>query len=406
MLKFSRKGTSVSVILDRRRVKRNGMYPVKIEVVWHCKQKYFSTGIDMSEAEWLKADTRRSVAGKMEVVEEYWNRIRQEVSEMLAQNSFSFATLDIRMGRPFCFNINTAMRSKIHECRDSGKVNSYYRYRSTLQNLEKFAGDAIPFNAVTPEWLKKCEEFWMHEGKAATTVSIYMKTLKSVINKAMGEGYINRASYPFGRGGYTVPKGAVRKLALSKCQIKKLMDYRGPDSLEMYRDLWIFSYLCNGINFRDMLFLRYSNIVDGEICFIRSKTRYAYGSRKVIRAALCPKMEEIINRHGNVRTAPETFIFKFANGSEDEFEVSMLVRRVVNRCNSALRKIAVELDLPVFTTYAARHSFATVMQRSGVGIPFISECLGHSSMLVTENYFAGFGKEERLLKASLLTDFE
>ena len=42
--------------------------------------------------------------------------------------------------------------------------------------------------------------------------------------------------------------------------------------IEEFRDLWVFSYLCNGINFMDLLFLQYSNIMDGEICFVRSKT--------------------------------------------------------------------------------------------------------------------------------------
>lgn len=406
MLRFSRKGISVSAVLDRRRVKINGMFPVKIEVVWHRKQKYFSTGIDMTLEQWNRAAVKSRMTEEMEAVEDCYNRIRNEVSEMLNKDCFSLATLELRMGRQTRFNVNSAFNSWMQECRKNGRINSYYRYRSTLLNLEKFAGKNIPFSAVTSTWLKKCEEFWMHDGKTITTVCIYMKSLKCVINKAMDEGYISSSSYPFGRGGYVIPKGSVRKLALTKNQIKKLMEYSGPENLELYRDLWVFSYLCNGINFRDMLFLKYSNITDGEICFVRSKTKYAYGGRKIIRATLCSKMKEIIDRWGNTCTSPETLIFGFANGSEDEYAATMLVRKVVCKCNSALKQIAGELGIPEFTTYAARHSFATVMQRNGAGIPFISECLGHSSIVITENYLAGFGKEERQRNASLLTDFD
>lgn len=406
MLRFSRKGLSVSAVLDRRRVKTNGMFPVKIEVVWHRKQKYFSTGIDMTQQQWDKACGKSRMTEEMEAVEECYNRIRNEVAEMLNNDCFSFVTLELRMGRQTRFNINSAFNSWMQECRKNGRTNSYYRYKSTLLNLEKFAGKNIQFSAVTSKWLKKCEEFWLQEGKAITTVCIYMKSLKCIINKAMDEGYITSSSYPFGRGGYVIPKGSVRKLALTKDQIKRLMEYRGPDSLEMYRDLWLFSYLCNGINFRDMLFLKYSNITDGEIWFVRSKTKYAYGGRKVIRATLCPIMNDILDRWGNPYVSPETFLFKFACGGEDEYSSTMLVRKVVCKCNSALKQIAAELGIPEFTTYAARHSFATVMQRNGAGIPFISECLGHSSIVITENYLAGFGKDERLRNASLLTDFD
>jgi integrase len=36
-------------------------------------------------------------------------------------------------------------------------------------------------------------------------------------------------------------------------------------------------------------------------------------------------------------------------------------------------------------TYAARHSFSTVLKRKGVSTDFIKEALGHSSVIVSEN---------------------
>ncbi len=63
-----------------------------------------------------------------------------------------------------------------------------------------------------------------------------------------------------------------RKLALTLPEMKKVMSYQDEtNDLEEFRDLWFFSYLCNGINFMDLLFLQYSNIVNDEICFMRSK---------------------------------------------------------------------------------------------------------------------------------------
>ena len=46
-------------------------------------------------------------------------------------------------------------------------------------------------------------------------------------------------------------------------------------------------------------------------------------------------------------------------------------------------------DKPL-TTYAARHSFATVLKRSGAPIEFISESLGHKSLQTTEAYLDSF----------------
>jgi site-specific recombinase XerD len=54
---------------------------------------------------------------------------------------------------------------------------------------------------------------------------------------------------------------------------------------------------------------------------------------------------------------------------------------------------------------SARHSYATVLKRSGANIAYISESLGHNDIKTTENYLASFEKEERVKNASFLTNF-
>ena len=301
-------------------------------------------------------------------------------------------TLSLRLGRGSYVTVNSALSSMMDRFRSDGRVNSYYRCRSTLRGLEQFAGRKILFRDVTEEWLGHCEDFWKKEGKSCTTVSIYMRTLKSVMNEAVKKGYVKESASPFGRGRYSVPKGSERKLALSKADIKKIMDFKGTERHERYRDLWLFSYLCNGINFRDMLFLKYGNVSNGEICFIRSKTMHAYGQSKVIRAVLSREMQAIIDKWGN--------------SAKDDFSAAHLVRKIIYLCNLSLKKIAREIGIPAFTTYSARHSFATVLQRNGTALSFISESLGHSSLSVTEHYLAGFEYEDRLKNSAALTDFD
>ena len=47
------------------------------------------------------------------------------------------------------------------------------------------------------------------------------------------------------------------------------------------------------------------------------------------------------------------------------------------------------------TTYSARHSFATVLKRSGAPIEFISESLGHADLRTTETYLGSFEDSTR-----------
>ncbi|HVA98940.1 MAG TPA: tyrosine-type recombinase/integrase [Bacteroidia bacterium] len=61
-----------------------------------------------------------------------------------------------------------------------------------------------------------------------------------------------------------------------------------------------------------------------------------------------------------------------------------------------MKSIAQQLNITnEVTTYAARHSFATILQRSGASTEFISEALGHSNVKTTQNYLAGFEDETK-----------
>ena len=59
--------------------------------------------------------------------------------------------------------------------------------------------------------------------------------------------------------------------------------------------------------------------------------------------------------------------------------------------NQELRRIASKAGIhSEVTTYVARHSFATVLKRSGVNISLISEALGHADLATTQIYLARF----------------
>ena len=67
------------------------------------------------------------------------------------------------------------------------------------------------------------------------------------------------------------------------------------------------------------------------------------------------------------------------------------------------KKIGIENSV---TTYVARHTFSTVMKRSGASTEFIQEALGHTNIKTTENYLDSFEKEVKKEYASRLTAFK
>ncbi len=216
---------------------------------------------------------------------------------------------------------------------------------------------------------------------------------------------IREAQYPFGKDRYEIQEGEGRKMALTLVQIGRLARYEdGSDATAKYRDYWLFLYLCNGINVADFVRLKFRDIVNGEICFVRQKTERTTRTRKEIRVIVTDRMQTIIDRWGNP-PAPDRFIFPVLDGSEDAMRRKMKTQFLTREINKRMKAVGEQLGIGPISTYTARHSFATVLKRAGANIAYISESLGHSDLKTTENYLASFEREEREKNAQILTKF-
>ena len=285
------------------------------------------------------------------------------------------------------------------------RIGNMMAYRVVMKGIERFAGPRVPLSGVSVDWIRRYEKFLLKEGKSRTTVGIHMRHIQAILNDMKRCGKILEAQYPFGRGRYEIQAGEGRKLALTLEQIGQIANYEdGTEATAKYRDYWLFLYLCNGINVADFVKLRYRDIVNGEICFVRQKTERTTKTRKEIRVVVTERMQAIINRWGNP-SRPDSFIFPILDGQEDAMRRKCKTMYFTRAINKRMKEVGEQLGIGNISTYTARHSFATVLKRAGANIAYISESLGHQDLKTTENYLASFEREERQKNAELLTKF-
>jgi site-specific recombinase XerD len=224
-------------------------------------------------------------------------------------------------------------------------------------------------------------------------MSVFFRTLRSAYNKAIDAKCAKKAAYPF--NDFKVSKFNVKtkKRAIPKQSIKQIMELdlsRESEYMQLSRDLFIFSYLCGGINFTDMANLKYSNINEDKLVYIRQKTH------KEVFIPLCPDASVIIDKYKN--TAHSTvYIFPILNEKVHISETQKYNRKkkVLLNVNDCLKTISEKIGSKVIlTTYVARHSFATVLKKSGVSTEMISETLGHSDIATTQIYLDSFENEQ------------
>ena len=407
MLQYSKDGTSVSAMLDTRRTKSDGKCPVKIRVTHRRTRWYYPTGKDLTPEEWsaLSTTKARALVSIRKDIESSYQIVRSAVEELTTAGAFTFDALNNRLKGATSDTVNTAFRAKISAFNQQGQVGTATVYDTILKGIERFAGAHIPFDAVTVSWLVRYAAFLQSEGKKQTTIAIHLRHLRAILNEARRQGIVKEAQYPFGRGRFEIQEGEGRKMALTLEQIGQIARYDdGSEATAKYRDYWLFLYLCNGINVADFVRLRFRDIVNGEICFVRQKTARTTRTRKEIRVVVTDRMLAIIDRWGNP-TAPDRFIFPVLDGAEDAMRQKLKTQYLTRAINKRMATIGEDLGIGNISTYTARHSFATVLKRAGANIAYISESLGHNDLKTTENYLASFEREERVKNAELLTKF-
>lgn len=405
MIKVVKNGVVVSVLLDTRTVNKEGTYPVKIKVYFQGKPKYYPTGICMSTKEELEEVLESKSKKNIEIqdiIGKELSRILKNVDILVERGTFSFSNLNHMLGKNIGGTLNEMISAKIKELENEEKFGTSAFYKGTLSLLKRYMKHDVPINEVTVEWLNGLEKFILKTANQ-TTVAMNMRNIRATMNIAKQVGVIRESDYPFGRGKYQIKEGSGKKKALNKKQLKAIAEYSdGSMTTEFYRDLWLFIYFCNGLNVADLISLKFSDIQNGEISFIRKKTKDRTRDVKRIYAAITPEMYSIINKWGN-DPKKSVYIFPFLKPGDSAWEHEKKKKNLTKLINKRMKMIGEKLNLGKITTYVARHTYATVLRNEGVPISIISPMLGHSSVTTTEIYLADLESEYRAKNASLLS---
>lgn len=96
-------------------------------------------------------------------------------------------------------------------------------------------------------------------------------------------------------------------------------------------------------------------------------------------------MEEIVTKYKS-RSATQYLLPIITNPLTDERKQ---YRNAIFRVNTALKKVARLVDLPIpLTMYCARHGWASIAKSKNIPLSVISEGMGHDSEETTRIYLA------------------
>lgn len=402
-------GVTASVILDVRREKIQGViyYPCKYRIGYAGKQVYYPC-MDLTPDEFSRMhNTIRdpNLTKSRKLIEAGFNRIKKVIEEIMNKEPFSFDQLARRLSRGTEDSIFTAFDDRIAELDREGKIGSVVWYTSAKNSFKNFDDRNLTFAQITPEWLKRYERKLREGGKEFTTISINMRALRAIFNKAKAEGIISEAQYPFEvkrNGKYKIPEAQGTKRALTEDQLYKIFDYKLSKNEEIYRDLWIFSFYCNGANIGDILRFKNGDITGNVIEWYRAKTLSTDKEKRKIRAVVTQEMKDIIRKYGNRDKRPDAYLFPHLTAGLSPKEERMIIQNLIHCINKRMKKIGRALKYGDITTYWARHTWASISRRKAVSLFAISKGMGHKTLATTQAYLDTLPDDELMENANKL----
>lgn len=260
--------------------------------------------------------------------------------------------------------------------------------------LFKFHPDKkLTFEEIDYLLLIKWELFMRKNNFKETSMAVYFRTLKSIINKAINEEVISKTSYTYPFDRFKVSKFdlTTKKRALTKEDMLKIYNYplKEGSTMSDCHNIFMFIYFNQGMNYIDIAKLCWSNISKSGIMeYSRQKT----GCRFAIQ--LGEQSLEILEGYRKLSGYDSNnYVFPILDKSIHitPQQIQNRLLRVIKQVNINMKKIGKELEIETpITTYVARHTYATVLKRSGVSTSIISNALGHENESITQTYLDNF----------------
>lgn len=392
---------TINVVCYKWKILANGEYPLMLRICKDGKKKYQSLGISVLPRYWdfIRNKPKPNCPNKeyiQKIILDKQTELQQRMLEFNSeQKEYTTTTLLNDENKKFELKtVSQFYQELIEQCKSNDKCGNRLIYKSSYNSLKVFTKNQldIPFSAIDVSWLNKYEKWLRSKGNKETTMSLMFRTLRSAYNKAIKAKCARKSDYPFDEYKINKFDTKTQKRAIAKTEVLKFtkeVDNIGKRQyVQLSKDIFIFSYLCGGINFTDIANLTKANITNGRLHYIRQKTG------KLIKLGISEEAMQIIKKY---ESESKGYLFPILNTNihKTPLQKQNRIHKMLGKINKNLKLIAAQLNVDAnMTTYVARHSFASVLKKSGVSIALISEALEHSDLSTTQVYLDSFDNEQ------------
>jgi integrase/recombinase XerD len=411
-------GITVRIVLDNRYKKQSGLYPVKLKVTYNRDRRYYPCEVDLSVEDFANTMSHKPARKHQELNLLLNTQLSKATGVVESLQHFTWVDFERKFvkGRLSTTHVPSYFQNYIAELNEQGRIGTAESYVQSLKSIEEFLkAKQIPLNAFTfpiisATLLREYEQHMLARSRSLTTVGIYLRNLRTIYNLAIEEGNATKDLYPFGKRRYQIPAGKKRKNAVQKTELSQLLNTDTPYSPEQTKakEFWFLSYCCNGINMKDLAKLRWKQIDDGKLLFVREKTRNTTkGDQKEIVVYRNEYIDYILKKYGTSSNNKNGLVFNIISDDMDLVDQRRYIKNFTRFINQHMKRLGYSCGIKGKLTYnVARHSFTTKLMQDGASLEMLQEMLGHQSKETTMNYWAGFDDEAKKRVATNIMNFD
>lgn len=355
----------------------------------HFRQiRQINTNLRISREEWDATNTSIIISSADSQRTMYLSSINKSLKNQQAKLSTIISILDNKASTYSAqdvvsmfftpvtiLGVGSFIRNLINELKKIGKESAAKRLDKILNSLLRYTdGNEVIWKDLTSTFILGYETFMIKRGLCRNSTSFYMRNLRSIVNRAIGQG-IEVPSHPFKYVYMGVDKTVKRAISLDTIRMIRDVDLNGNPELDFARNVFMFAFYTRGMSFIDIAFLKKSDLQNGVLTYSRRKTR------QQLMVKIEPETRKVIERLGKSKTSFLLPIITEEKNIERQYESAYY------RVNRNIRKVGEMLGLQTkLTLYVARHTWASIAHANNVALSTISKAMGHDSEKTTIIY--------------------
>jgi integrase/recombinase XerD len=389
---------SIKIIL-REKITKDGNFPVVLRIIKNRKSKLISLGFECLKKDWdeVSSQFKKSHSNyitRNRILLKHKDRALQIIDGFLMENiDFTLNQFEEKFRGVKSSNITVSefWLEKIQDLNIAGRTGNARAYKDVYNSFFKYSTNKnLVFREITTSYLDKYETYLRSNNNSDGGIGIKMRTIRALFNYAIKNGIVDEKYYPFKNFKISKFKAKGLKKALPREDIKLMeaLDVTNYPHLIDTRNYLVFSYYMGGMNFVDLMKLKWSNIQGDRIEYTRSKTK---GRFKI---KMLGPVKEIVSYYRSQNRATDYVFPILLKDNLSPMQIENRKHKTLRRFNKQLKEIAkIQGVSENVTSYVIRHSFATNLKFAGISTDLIGQTMGHNDVSVTNSYLKEFEDE-------------